>query len=130
MFPSLAVAAIAAFTLAAAAVCVAAFLERRIRPESYRRGQVEEFLQSVHCAAIVHRGGVPENTLAGIRQSAARDGARGVEVDVMLSKDEECVLLHDETVDRTSDGSGPVKDLTLEQLRGLDFGGYVFCCYV
>ena len=70
---------------------------------------------------IVHRGGTPENTLTAIR-SAKQDGAVAVEVDVRMTSDGQCVLLHDETVDRSSDGSGRVDELTLEELRKLDFG--------
>ena len=74
---------------------------------------------------IAHRGGgflAPENTLAGIALSA-RLGRRGVEFDVMLSRDGIPVLMHDETVDRTTDGSGPVAELTLSELRRLHAGG-------
>jgi glycerophosphoryl diester phosphodiesterase len=74
---------------------------------------------------IAHRGGgslAPENTLAGI-MLAARLGRRGVEFDVMLSRDGIPVLIHDETVDRTTDGSGAVAALTLAELRRLDAGG-------
>jgi glycerophosphoryl diester phosphodiesterase len=48
-------------------------------------------------------------------------GADGVELDVQLSADGELVVCHDETVDRTSDGHGWIRDLTLPQLRELDF---------
>jgi glycerophosphoryl diester phosphodiesterase len=47
-------------------------------------------------------------------------GADGFELDVHLSKDGELVVIHDETVDRTTDGTGLVRDLTLEQLKKLD----------
>ena len=71
---------------------------------------------------ILHRGGAPENSLAALRRAKAENAA-GVEVDVMLTKDGHCVLLHDETVDRTSDGSGRVRDMTLQELRRLRFEG-------
>jgi glycerophosphoryl diester phosphodiesterase len=74
---------------------------------------------------IAHRcGGIlaGENTLAGLLE-AARIGCRGVEFDVMLSADGMPVLIHDETVDRTTDGSGRVAELTVAQLRSLDAGG-------
>jgi len=74
---------------------------------------------------IAHRGGAglaPENTLAGF-QSASRDWAADmVELDVRATADGECVVLHDPTVDRTTDGSGSVAQLTLAQLRRLDAG--------
>ena len=74
---------------------------------------------------IGHRGArslAPENTLEGIRV-AARCGADQVEVDVRLSRDGALVLMHDETVDRTTDGSGKVEDLDLAELKALDLSG-------
>ncbi len=71
-----------------------------------------------------HRGysaKYPENTLLAFKK-AIEAGADGVELDVWLTKDGEVVVIHDETVDRTSNGSGRVKDMTLEELKGLDFG--------
>lgn len=70
-----------------------------------------------------HRGAsayAPENTLPAF-ELAAEQGAEGVELDVQLSADGELVVCHDETVDRTSNGTGNVRDLTLAQLRELDF---------
>ena len=69
----------------------------------------------------MHRGGEPENTLAAIRHAKA-ENAIGVEIDIMLTKDDHCVLLHDETVDRTSNGRGKVRENTLEELQHFDFG--------
>jgi glycerophosphoryl diester phosphodiesterase len=71
---------------------------------------------------IGHRGArslAPENTLQGIR-TAAMCKADWVEVDVRLSKDGVLVLMHDETVDRTTDGHGKVEDLKLEELKSLN----------
>ena len=70
---------------------------------------------------FAHRGGRPENTLAAMTKSHQL-GAVGVEVDLAFSKDGHPVLIHDSTVDRTSDGKGSVKDMTLAQLKKLDFG--------
>ena len=70
-----------------------------------------------------HRGAyshAPENTLTGF-QMAADMGADGVEFDIQLTRDGEIVVIHDETIDRTSDGSGWVKDLTLSQLKKQNF---------
>ena len=92
------------------------------RPLPYSIESVEEFMQYARRGSVVHRGGEPENTLAAIRRAKA-ENATGVEIDIMLTKDGHCVLLHDETVDRTSDGSGKVQDMTLEELRRLKFGG-------
>lgn len=74
---------------------------------------------------IAHRGGgalAPENTLAGIAL-AARMGFRAVEFDVMLSADGSPVLMHDETLERTTNGVGPVAAASDACLRALDAGG-------
>jgi glycerophosphoryl diester phosphodiesterase len=73
---------------------------------------------------IGHRGAAghaPENTLAGLK-AAAGLGARCVEFDVKLTYDGELVLVHDDTVDRTTDGTGRVADLSLDEIRRLDAG--------
>jgi len=73
---------------------------------------------------IAHRGGrvyKPENTIAAF-QHAIDTGADWIEMDVQRTKDGELVVIHDETVDRTTDGTGRVADLTLEQIRALDAG--------
>ena len=70
---------------------------------------------------ISHRGGYPENTLAGIRL-AKKKGFRAVELDLEFTKDCFPVLLHDPTVDRTSNGTGHIRDLTFAQVREMDFG--------
>lgn len=48
----------------------------------------------------------------------------GIELDVHLTADRELVVIHDETIDRTSNGSGYVKDYTLQELRAFDFGSW------
>jgi len=71
---------------------------------------------------IGHRGArslAPENSLEAIRV-ARRCGADFVEVDVRLSKDGHLIVIHDDTVDRTTDGSGKVEEMTLEDLSGLN----------
>ena len=73
---------------------------------------------------IGHRGArslAPENTLASIRAAKAC-GADLVEVDVRLTKDGFLVVIHDETIDRTTDGSGKVEEMTLEDISLLDAG--------
>ena len=75
---------------------------------------------------IAHSGSshdAPENTLAAIRQ-ALDAGADAVEFDVTLSKDGEVVVIHDATVDRTTNGTGKVNDLTLDELKSLDAGSW------
>ncbi len=73
-----------------------------------------------------HRGASdthPENTLAAFRE-AIRLGAHMIEFDVALSKDGQMVLMHDATVDRTTNGSGPVSELALDELKKLDAGSW------
>jgi glycerophosphoryl diester phosphodiesterase len=82
------------------------------------------FLQGPLPLAFAHRGGAklwPENTMLSF-QSAVGLGYPYLETDVRLSKDGVLVTRHDETVDRTTDGSGLVRTLTLAELKGLDAG--------
>ena len=70
-----------------------------------------------------HRGAsayAPENTLAAF-QKAVDMKADGVELDVQLTKDDKLVVIHDEKIDRTSDGTGWVKDYTLSELRAHNY---------
>lgn len=72
-----------------------------------------------------HRGAsakAPENTLAAFAQ-AIRDGANGIELDVQLSADGALVVIHDETIDRTSNGRGAVSAMPLSELRKYDYSG-------
>jgi glycerophosphoryl diester phosphodiesterase len=74
---------------------------------------------------IGHRGAcghAPENTLASIEQAIVLRCAL-TEVDIQRTLDDELVLLHDERVDRTTNGRGRVADLTLPDIRTLDAGG-------
>jgi len=90
--------------------------------------EMKKFVDKVsRGTGIVHRGGSPENTLVAFRRAKA-EGASSVEVDLEFTQDGHPVLLHDSTVDRTSNGSGRVADMTLEEVKKLDFGakcGYV-----
>ena len=75
---------------------------------------------------IAHRGGgtlAPENTLAAIREGHAR-GYRAVEFDVMLAKQNVPVLMHDDTLDRTTNAKGALPDFTATQLAALDAGSW------
>lgn len=75
--------------------------------------------------SIAHRGNslaAPENTLAAFR--GAEGVADLVETDVRVSRDGKLVLMHDATVDRTTDGTGAVASLTLDQLKALDAGSW------
>ncbi len=71
-----------------------------------------------------HRGAAalePENTLLSIGR-AIEIGVNAVEIDVHFSKDKEIVVIHDSTLDRTTDGTGPVCNFTIDELKKLDAG--------
>lgn len=74
---------------------------------------------------VAHRGGArlaPENTMAAFRDAVERWEADMLEMDVHLTRDGEVVVIHDDTVDRTTDGTGAVFSFTWEELRRLDAG--------
>ena len=73
-----------------------------------------------------HRGcsmAYPENTLLSFKKAAEIKGLTGIELDTQLTSDGEIVVIHDEYVDRTTDGNGRVCDFTLEELRELHITG-------
>ena len=75
---------------------------------------------------IAHRGSsaqAPENTLAAFRL-AAEQGADAIELDAKLSSDHQVVVIHDNTVERTTGTGGRIRDLSLKQLKNLDAGSY------
>jgi glycerophosphoryl diester phosphodiesterase len=75
---------------------------------------------------IAHRGAstyAPENTLAAFR-TAVEQGAEAIELDAKLSADGEVMVIHDRSVDRTTNGNGLVNSLTLAQLKELDAGSF------
>jgi len=77
---------------------------------------------------VAHRGGsklAPENTLAAFRSAVDDWGADMLEMDVRLTADGGVVVIHDATVDRTTDGTGAVIEMTTEEVRSLD-GGFRF----
>ncbi|ANY21637.1 glycerophosphodiester phosphodiesterase family protein [Gordonia terrae] len=89
-------------------------------------GAAEKVSRSGKPAVVAHRGAsgdCPEHTLAAYELALAQ-GADGLECDVRLTADHELVCVHDRTVDRTSDGSGIVSEMTLAELRELDFGSW------
>ena len=78
-----------------------------------------------------YSGKYPENTMLAF-QEAAKTGCDGIELDVQLTKDGKVVVIHDEAVDRTTDGSGKVKDFTYQELARFNAaklyeGKYGFC---
>ncbi|MBE6800253.1 MAG: glycerophosphodiester phosphodiesterase [Ruminococcaceae bacterium] len=78
------------------------------------------------CNVIAHRGAniiAPQNTIEAFRMSM-EIGCDGFETDIHLTKDGIPVICHNFTIDETSNGTGAIKDMTLEELRQLDFGSY------
>ncbi len=91
--------------------------------EPHRRPK-RPFLEGAHPLAFAHRGGSklwPENTMVAF-QGAVQLGCRYLETDIHTTRDGVLVTIHDETLDRISDGSGPVHALTLAELKRLDAG--------
>jgi glycerophosphoryl diester phosphodiesterase len=100
---------------------VGLYLGRRGKPEGGTRAPKD---WPPKPANIAHRGGrdiVPENTLVGFRKGLLA-GADVAELEVHLTADGHLVAIHDDTVDRTTDGSGRVREMTLREVKGLDAG--------
>jgi glycerophosphoryl diester phosphodiesterase len=75
---------------------------------------------------VAHRGmvvGFPENTLAAFRKSIEM-GFSAIEIDLRATVDGHIVVMHDDTVDRTTSGRGMVSELTLAEIRSLDAGSH------
>ena len=75
---------------------------------------------------VGHRGALdlaPENTIAGIRRAAAL-GVTGVEFDVKLTADGQCIVFHDDRLERTTDGSGTIANTPFETIAALDAGAW------
>ena len=69
-----------------------------------------------------HRGcsqRYPENTFLAFEKAAKIEGLTGIELDIQMTKDKELVVIHDERVDRTTEGTGFVRDFTLVELKRL-----------
>jgi glycerophosphoryl diester phosphodiesterase len=84
------------------------------------------FAQIPQPAIFAHRGAsayAPENTLAAF-ELAVQQKADAIELDAKLTAEGQVVVIHDQTVDRTTDGSGRVGEMTLAQLRRLDAGSH------
>jgi glycerophosphoryl diester phosphodiesterase len=93
------------------------------RQESFRR----TFMQHDAPLFFAHRGGSllrPENTMTAFEHGMSF-GADALELDIQQTRDGELVVVHDPTLERTTNGSGPVAAYTLDELRGFD-AGYTF----
>jgi glycerophosphoryl diester phosphodiesterase len=88
---------------------------------------MRQYLRNIKSPIIIgHRGyraGYPENTLASFSAAVAA-GADMIELDVTLSKDREVVVIHDDSLNRTTNGCGPVHQATLQELKRLDAGSW------
>lgn len=93
------------------------------------RGEVKQTVDTEALKRVgiwAHRGCSmmnPENTLLAFKKAAELEGITGIEFDVQLTKDNEIVVIHDERVDRTTDGTGYVGDYTLNELKRLSISG-------
>ena len=93
-----------------------------LRPQRFRTGCT---YFSGAPLLVAHRGGAklaPENTLLAFRRAVEWWGSDMLEMDVRLTRDGCVVVIHDATVDRTTDGIGSVAELTLDEIRGFDAG--------
>jgi glycerophosphoryl diester phosphodiesterase len=83
------------------------------------------FTESSVPLLLAHRGGAgiyPENTIYAFEQSVTKHRADVVELDIHTTRDGELVVIHDDTVDRTTDGTGRVDSLYMDEIRELDAG--------
>lgn len=91
-----------------------------------------KIIHTVKPINIAHRGGsklAPENTIAAFK-NAIKIGVDMIEIDVHLSKDGEIIVIHDGSVDKTTNGKGEIKDLTLAEIKKLDAGSWFSDKYV
>ena len=98
-------------------------LDREIRDGKLVKMQDNLMKEKKNTKIWAHRGAsgyAPENTLEAFRM-AIEMGADGVELDVQFTKDRQLVVIHDETIDRVSNGHGRVADYTLEELKRFTF---------
>jgi glycerophosphoryl diester phosphodiesterase len=91
---------------------------------AFRKRRVARSLDTNWPVNFAHRGAslrAPENTLEAFRL-ATGSGAGGLELDIHMTSDGHIVVIHDDSVDRTTDGVGLVRDMTLRQIYSLDAG--------
>jgi glycerophosphoryl diester phosphodiesterase len=88
---------------------------------SWAEGNREKIL------VYAHRGGswnAPENTMGAFREAVSLGGVDYLELDLHITRDGEIVVIHDDTVDRTTNGKGKVSEMTLAQIEQLDAGSW------
>lgn len=113
-----------ALTVGAAGVAAWAASKVVVKPEPRPHKKALEFNVPV---VLANRGGTtdaPEHTMAAFSKSAEL-GVNGFAIDIRLTKDEEIILFHDATADRTTDFSGNISEYTLDELKQAD-AGYMF----
>ncbi|RHW39757.1 glycerophosphodiester phosphodiesterase [Lysinibacillus yapensis] len=111
----------AAIAIAAASAAAWAGSKAISRPQKREDKEVLTYSRPI---VLAHRGGsllAPEHTMLAFEKALAL-GVDGFELDIRLTKDEEIVVFHDETIDRTCEGTGFIKDYTLEELKQFNFG--------
>ena len=94
--------------------------KKPLAPSGTEENAKEDFM------VIAHRGwsgAYPENTLIGMRE-AIKLGCDMVEFDVGLTRDRKIIIIHDDTLERTTNGAGRVRDWTYKELRALDAGSW------
>lgn len=94
---------------------------------AYNMNSIERVLNRDEIVVAGHRGMkyfYPENTLLSIKESLDH-GVDMIEIDLNLTKDKVVVVMHDNTIDRTTNGTGYIHDMTLEELRSYDAGIYM-----
>lgn len=109
--------------LAIAAASAAAWAGSKVISKPQKR-ESKEVLQFERPIIIAQHGGAglaPEHSLQAF-EKAHQLGVDGFTISIRLTKDEEIIAFHDDTVDRTTNGSGYVKDMTLEELKQLNIG--------
>ena len=97
-----------------------------IRAGDKQSGFFQPLLPPRSTQIVVHRGLMsiaPENTIPAFEE-CIKQGFEWIEVDVRLTRDGQHVIIHDKNVDRTTNGSGPVSQITLEAIKDLDAGSY------
>ncbi|WP_445479564.1 glycerophosphodiester phosphodiesterase [Lysinibacillus irui] len=110
-----------ALAIAAASAAAWAGSKAISKPQQRESKQALQFDRPV---ILAHRGGAhlaPEHTMLAF-EKAAQLGVDGFEIDIRLTKDEEIIVFHDETIERTTDGYGLVADMTLAELNSLNHG--------
>src|SRR5262245_43372391 len=107
---------------AGAVICFPGPAQAGVSDQGSREAQISDRKPYV----VAHRGGrkwAPENTMAAFKK-AIDAGVYGIELDIHRSKSGELMVIHDETVNRTTNGTGLIKDMTFAELQKLDAGSW------